>query len=87
MPKQRLTCPVCGHPFELDSGNITFLAKHTTGEIVCSRRCVEIAEASAALMRPARPAYDRLMRCGPESGSRSLAKHRPAGVLFVERVR
>jgi hypothetical protein len=85
--KQLLTCPVCGHPFELDSGNITFLAKHTTGEIVCGRRCVEIAEASNALMRPAGPALESLMRRGPESGSRSLARHRPAGVLLMQRAR
>jgi hypothetical protein len=87
MPKQRLTCPVCGHPFELDSGNITFLAKHTTGQIVCGRPCVEIAEASAALMRPVGPAFESLIRRGPESGMRSRTKRRPAGVLFVERAR
>ena len=78
MSKVRLTCPLCGQDFALESGNVTFLAKHTCGPILCSRPCVEAAEALDSVARPA-AAFERLMRRGPESGLRSLARHRPNG--------
>lgn len=71
MPKVDLICAVCGHSFQLDSGNLKFLAKHCAGAPLCSRACVNVAELAADARRPAvRMPFEHLMACGPGAPSR-----------------